>query len=130
MWDHKDSEGKDECYFYASRKNTESNAHEKSTVADANDESEPECLKRGTIHSPTPRKLKMVKQGSPLLKTQASHREVICTNQQNLEIRKSAKIKLFTPSKIKVVYRANKETETTKSRIISGDFPEVVKGIY
>lgn len=49
--------------------------HEKSTVADANDELG--CLKRGTIHSPTPRKLKMVKHGSPLLKKQASqsHRE-------------------------------------------------------
>lgn len=32
--------------------------HVKSTVADANDELG--CLKRGTIHSPTPRKLKMV----------------------------------------------------------------------
>lgn len=38
--------------------------HEKSTVADANDERKPECLKRGTIHSPTPRKLKMVKHGT------------------------------------------------------------------
>lgn len=47
-----------------------------------------------------------------------------------MEIRKSARIKLFTPSKIKVVYRANKgETETTKSGIISGDFAKVVKGI-
>lgn len=27
------------------------------------------------------------------------------------------------------MYRANKETETTKSRIISGDFAKVVKGI-
>lgn len=103
--------------------------HEKSTVADANDKLV--CLKRGTIHSPTPRKLKMVKHGSPLLKTQASqsHREEIFSNQQNLEIRKSARIKLFTPSKIKVVYRANKETETIKSRIISGYFAKVVKGI-
>lgn len=35
LWDHKEFEGKDECYFYASRKTQDQMHHEKWTVADA-----------------------------------------------------------------------------------------------
>ncbi|XP_062574184.1 uncharacterized protein LOC134236019 isoform X2 [Saccostrea cucullata] len=73
----------------------------------------PKSKKHNIVHSPTPRKVKQVFVTSQLESSQSAKKE-------------RAKTQLFSPSKIKVVYRGTKEK--VKSKLIpSGDYQKIIK---
>lgn len=95
----------------------------------------PKSKKHNIIHSPTLRKVKQLfvpsSQSDLTGSTTISDSQASCskkTHEQEEKKEKRAKIQLFSPSKIKVVFRGKKES--VKSKVIpAGVYQDIIRGM-